>query len=109
MKDNLEIYFAMGDCDVVEDKVCRYYCAYKTPEHSDGETMTSTNGLKNILGEILSSIPESYYFQPQYIDEINTDEKLRLEKILGRKISREAFVTYCTREQYEQEQRLTMR
>jgi hypothetical protein len=31
-------------------------------------------------------------------------EKLRLEKILGRKISNEAFCTYCTREDYEREQ-----
>ena len=37
-------------------------------------------------------------------NEMNTMEKLRLEKILGRKISNEAFHTYCTREDYEREQ-----
>ena len=44
------------------------------------------------------------YFNESYVNEMNTTEKLRLEKILGRKISNEAFVTYCTREDYEREQ-----
>jgi hypothetical protein len=30
-------------------------------------------------------------------------EKERLEKILGRRISAEAFICYCTREEYEQQ------
>lgn len=108
LKDNLEIYFAMGGCEA-EESVYKSFCGYRTPEHSDGCSVTLSDGLKSFLGDLLSSIPESCYYQPQYIDEINTAEKLRLEKILGRKISREAFATYCTREQYEQEQGLTMR
>jgi benzoyl-CoA reductase/2-hydroxyglutaryl-CoA dehydratase subunit BcrC/BadD/HgdB len=49
-------------------------------------------------------VPADYYYQPHYVKEMNTMEKLRLEKILGRKISNEAFRTYCTREDYEREQ-----
>jgi hypothetical protein len=30
-------------------------------------------------------------------------EKEAIEKILGRKISNEAYLTYCTREDYEQQ------
>ena len=80
------------------------YCDYVTPYHDDSYTMTSTDGLLNLLGDILSSVPADYYYQPHYVNEMNTMEKLRLEKILGRKISNEAFRTYCTREDYEREQ-----
>ena len=61
-----------------------------------------------VLGDILSTVPDDYYYQPHYINEMNTIENLRLEKILGRKISNEAFVTYCTREDYEREQGISM-
>ena len=91
----------MGGCD---GEMLDTYCDYVTPYHDDSFTMTSTDGLFNLLGDILSSVPADYYYQPHYINEMNTMEKLRLEKILGRKISNEAFVTYCTREDYEREQ-----
>ena len=39
---------------------------------------------------------------------MNMMEKHRKEKILGRKISNEAFHTYCTREDYEREQGISM-
>ena len=99
-KNNLELYFAMDGCD---GEMLDIYCDYVTPYHDDSFTMTSTDGLFNLLGEILSSVPADYYYQPHYIKEMNTIEKLRLEKILGRKISNEAFHTYCTREDYESE------
>ena len=101
LKNNLELYFAMGGCD---GTMLDTYCDYVTPYHDDSFTMTSTDGLFNLLGDILSSVPADYNYQPHYIKEMNTMEKLRLEKILGRKISNEAFVTYCTREDYEREQ-----
>ena len=104
LKDNLELYFAMGGCD---GAMLDTYCDYVTPYHDDSFTMTSSDGLINLLGDILSSIPEGFYYQPHYINEMNTMEKLRLEKILGRKISNEAFHTYCTREDYEREQGIT--
>ena len=101
LKNNLELYFAMGGCD---GEMLDTYCDYVTPYHDDSFTMTSTDGLFNLLGDILSSVPADYYYHPHYINEMNTMEKLRLEKILGRKISNEAFRTYCTREGYEREQ-----
>ena len=104
-KDNLELYFAMGGCD---GEMLDTYCDSVTPYHDDSYTMTCSDGLFNLLGDILSSVPADYYYQPHYVNEMNTMEKLRLEKILGRKISNEAFVTYCTREDYEREQGISM-
>ena len=101
LKNNLELYFAMGGCD---GAMLDTYCDYVTPYHDDSYTMTSTDGLFNLLGDILSTVPADYYYQPHYVKEMNTMEKLRLEKILGRKISNEAFHTYCSREDYEREQ-----
>lgn len=100
LKDNLELYFAMGGC---EGALSTKYNFYITPRHDDTCTMTLSHGLFDLLGDVLTTIPEGYYYQPQYINEMNTMEKLRLEKILGRKITNEAFVTYCTREAYEQQ------
>ena len=40
--------------------------------------------------------------------DMSTLEKIRLEKILGRKICNEALHTYCTREDYEREQGISM-
>ena len=105
LKDNLELYFAMGGCD---GAMLDTYCDYVTPYHDDSFTMTSSDGLLNLLGDILSAVPEGFYYQPRYIKEMNTMEKLRLEKILGRKITNEAFITYCTREDYEREQGISL-
>ena len=105
LKDNLELYFAMGGCD---GAMLDTYCDYVTPYHDDSFTMTSSDGLLNLLGDILSAVPEDFYYQPRYIKEMNTMEKLRLEKILGRKITNEAFITYCTREDYEREQGISL-
>ena len=105
LKNNLELYFAMGGCD---GEMLDTYCDYVTPYHDDSFTMTSTDGLITLLGDILSSVPADYYYHPHYVKEMNTMEKLRLEKILGRKISNEAFHTYCTREDYEREQGISM-
>ena len=70
--------------------------------------MTYSDGLINLLGDLLSTVPDDYYYQPQYIDEMSTAEKERIEKILGRRICNEAFYTYCTREEYEREQGISM-
>ncbi|WP_405318288.1 relaxase/mobilization nuclease domain-containing protein [Ruminococcus sp.] len=105
LKDNLEIYFALGGCD---SAIIDPYFDYVTPNHPDCYTMTYSDGLINLLGDILSTVPEDFYYQPHYINELNTAEKLRLEKILGRRICNEAFYTYCTREDYEREQGISM-
>lgn len=100
LKDNLELYFAMGGC---ESAIYESYCDYQTPPHDDSSTMTCTEGLINLIGDFLSIVPKDNYFQPQYINEMKPEEKLRLEKILGRKISNEAFLTYCTGKKNEQQ------
>ena len=105
LKDNLEIYFALGGCD---SAIIDPYFDYVTPNHPDGYTMTYSDGLINLLGDLLSTVPDDYYYQPQYIDEMSTAEKQRIEKILGRRICNEAFYTYCTREDYEREQGISM-
>ena len=105
LKDNLEIYFALGGCD---SAIIDPYFDYITPNHPDSYTMTYSDGLINLLGDLLSTVPDDYYYQPQYIDEMSTAEKQRIEKILGRRICNEAFYTYCTREEYEREQGISM-
>ena len=105
LKDNLEIYFALGGCD---SAIIDPYFDYVTPTHPDSYTMTYSDGLINLLGDLLSTVPDDYYYQPQYIDEMSTAEKERIEKILGRRICNEAFYTYCTREDYEREMGLSM-
>lgn len=105
LKDNLEIYFALGGCD---SAIIDPYFDYITPNHPDSYTMTYSDGLINLLGDLLSTVPDDYYYQPQYIDEMSTAEKERIEKILGRRICNEAFYTYCTREDYEREQGISM-
>ena len=105
LKDNLEIYFALGGCD---SAIIDPYFDYITPNHPDSYTMTYSDGLINLLGDLLSTVPDDYYYQPQYIDEMSTAEKERIEKILGRRICNEAFYTYCTREDYEREMGLSM-
>ena len=69
LKNNLELYFAMGGCvgDMIDT-----YCDYVTPYHDDSFTMTSTDGLINLLGDILSTVPADYYYQPHYVKEMNT-------------------------------------
>ena len=42
-------------------------------------------------------------YTPQQLNEMSQAEKAAIEKILGRKISNEAYLTYCTREDYEQQ------
>lgn len=46
LKNNLELYFAMGGCD---GEMLDTYCDYDTPYHDDSFTMTSTDGLLNLL------------------------------------------------------------
>ena len=65
--------------------------------------MTVTTGLVNLLGNILSSIPSQDYYTPRPLTEMDWQEKERLEQILGRKISPQAYICYCTQDEYEQE------
>lgn len=99
LKNNMELYFAMGGSD---GEISEEYLEYETPEIPSA-TMTITDGLLNFIGDFLSIIPPESDYTPEMIKEMNPWEKLRIEQMLGRKISSESFVCYCNRSQREQE------
>lgn len=70
--------------------------------------MTVSTGLASLLGDLLSIAPPKSKYDPQMIAEMNPWERMRLEKMLGKKISPIAFACYSTQEEYEQEQGLGM-
>ena len=102
LKKNLEIYFALGGC---ESEMYKIYTGYHTPKHADNCKMTLSNGLFNGLVNLLTSTPSDFhqYFTPDYINEINPYKKRELEKLLGRRITNEAYIYYCTQDDYEQQ------
>lgn len=99
LKNNMELYFAMGGTDGV---ISEEYLEYETPE-TPTSTMTVSSGLLNFIGDFLSVIPPESDYTPEMIKEMNPWEKMRIEQMLGRKISSESFVCYCNRSQREQE------
>lgn len=99
LKDNLEVYFALGG---INSELYDEYMSYATPAHKEGVSMTVTTGLISMLGDLLSIAPPESDFEPHPVKELSTAEKLRLEKILGRKISPRCFACYSTQEEYEQ-------
>ena len=99
LKSNIELYFAMGGCN---GALAETYQSYKTPEHDADMNMTVTTGLIRMIGDVLSVAPPRESHTPRQLTEMDWEEKERLEQILGRKISPQAFVCYCTKEEYEQ-------
>ncbi len=100
LKNNLELYFLSGGClgGLPVD-----FLNYVTPEHPYGADRTISTGLFEMLCEMFSSIEDEPGYTPQQLNEMSQAEKAAIEKILGRKISNEAYLTYCTREDYEQQ------
>lgn len=84
LKDNLEVYFALGGAS---SELYDEYNDYKTPAHTPEASMTVTTGLISLLGDLLSIAPPEDDYEPHPTKELSTAEKLRLEKILGKKIS----------------------
>ena len=72
------------------------------PSDTDNVKETVTTGLLNLIGDLLCQEDDGGY-TPRPLTEMDKWEKERLEKILGRRISAEAFICYCTREEYEQQ------
>ena len=105
LKDNLEIYFALGGTN---SELASEYFDYETPPHQENSSMTLTSGLITLLGDLLSVAPPHSDYTPQPVKELSPYEKLRLEKILGRKIEPKAFACYSTQEEYEQAMGLIM-
>ena len=104
LKGNLELYFAMGGC---ASEIHQDYWNYKTPPHDENAKETITTGLMDLIGDLLCQ-EESHGYTPRVLNEMSQWEKERLERILGRRISNEAFIAYCTREDYEQSVGLRM-
>ena len=67
-----------------------------------------STGLLNLIGNFLSIAPQRADYTPRRLTEMDKWEKERLEEILGRRISADAFVCYCTREDYEQQSGLSL-
>lgn len=99
LKDNLEVYFALGGADTNLSKI---YNDYETPEHHPNATMTSTAGLFSLLTDLLTVAPPRQDYSPDMVNEMSPFEKARLEKILGKRISPKAVAHYSTQEEYEQ-------
>ena len=104
LKGNLELYFAMGGC---ASEIRQDYWNYKTPPHDENAKETITTGLMDLIGDLLCQ-EESEGYTPRVLNEMSQWEKERLERILGRRITNEAFIAYCTREDYEQSVGLRM-
>ena len=105
LRDNLELYFATGGC---MGEMAKEYIRYQTPEHPPKAKETVTVGLINLFADLLCSNPRTSLYTPRALTERDKWEKERLEQILGKKISPEAFVCYCTREEYEQQSGISL-
>ena len=105
LKDSMEVYYALGGADT---RLAKIYSEYETPQHLPNANMTVTTGLVSLLGDLLSIVPPESEYDPEMVTEMNPWERIRLEKILGKKISPVAFACYSTQEEYEQEQGLGM-
>ena len=100
LKHNLELYFLSGGC---MGGLPMDYLNYVTPEHPYKVDRTMSTGLFEMLCEMFSAIEDEPGYTPQQLNEMSQAEKAAIEKILGRKITNEAYLTYCTREDYEQQ------
>lgn len=54
LKENLEIYFALGGCSSI---LSEQFQSYQTPEHKPAANMTATNGLFGLMKSILEAFP----------------------------------------------------
>ena len=79
------------------------YLNYVTPEHPYKADKTISTGLFEMLCEKFCAIEDEPGYTPRQLNEMSQAEKAAIEKILGRKITNEAYLTYCTRENYEQQ------
>ena len=80
LKDNLELYYAMGGC---LGPMANEYAFYQTPEHEPYAKQTATAGLVNLIGNFLSIAPQRADYTPRRLTEMDKWEKERLEQILA--------------------------
>ena len=100
LKDNMEMFFLLGGTDT---NISDAYLDYETPEHNPTDKFTNTMGLITLFAELLSCVPSSQDCTDlAEAKELSTAEKLRLEKILGKKIEPKAFAYYTQPKEEQQ-------
>ena len=99
MRENLEIYFALGGCD---SGLAEQYAEYSTPV-KDNVGYTFGNGLFTLLKNLLESVPPEMQYEPP-IERGELDKMTVMElEALGIKVEPKALVYYSANESYEEE------
>ena len=99
LRENLEIYFALGGCD---SGLADQYAEYRTPL-KDNVGYTFGNGLFMLLKNLLESVPPEMQYEPP-IEHGELDKMTVMElEALGIKVEPKAFVYYSVNEPYEEE------
>lgn len=99
LRENLEIYFALGGCD---SGLAEQYAEYSTPV-KDNVGYTFGNGLFTLLKNLLESVPPEMQYEPP-IERGELDKMTVMElEALGIKVEPKALVYYSANEPYEEE------
>jgi hypothetical protein len=99
LRENLEIYFALGGCD---SGLAEQYAEYSTPV-KDNVGYTFGNGLFTLLKNLLESVPPEMQYEPP-IERGELDKMTVMElEALGIKVEPKALVYYSANESYEEE------
>ena len=99
LRENLEIYFALGGCD---SGLAEQYAEYRTPL-KENVGYTFGNGLFMLLKNLLESVPPEMQYEPP-IERGELDKMTVMElEAMGIKVEPKAFVYYSANEPYEEE------
>ena len=99
LRENLEIYFALGGCD---SGLAEQYAEYRTPL-KENVGYTFGNGLFMLLKNLLESVPPEMQYEPP-IERGELDKMTVMElEALGIKVEPKALVYYSANEPYEEE------
>lgn len=99
LRENLEIYFALGGCD---SGLAEQYAEYRTPV-KDNVGYTFGNGLFTLLKNLLESVPPEMQYEPP-IERGELDKMTVMElEAMGIKVEPKAFAYYSANEHYERE------
>ena len=99
LRENLEIYFALGGCD---SGLAEQYAEYRTPL-KENVGYTFGNGLFMLLKNLLESVPPEMQYEPP-IERGELDKMTVMElEAMGIKVEPKALVYYSANEPYEEE------
>ena len=99
LRENLEIYFALGGCD---SGLAEQYAEYSTPV-KDNVGYTFGNGLFMLLKNLLESVPPEMQYEPP-IERGELDKMTVMElEAMGIKVEPKALAYYSANESYEEE------